>query len=204
MGLKKFGAKPYIVSCELLADQKRFWMLALAAALLLMAPIRRGDLAGYDDAGLCSPIQRRSFARAIGSISKATAIRRWNILLDLFGCKPPCLVSLDSLISWRSCRRRCAAWGTVLLVYWLAKRLLQNEQLAQLSMFVMLATPYFIKYTSHGMTDVPFTFLFFSCYVRLAEGRGPSGLVLGSHGDRGVCPAHSRIGRVGSARNSGS
>jgi 4-amino-4-deoxy-L-arabinose transferase-like glycosyltransferase len=27
-------------------------------------------------------------------------------------------------------------------------------------MFVMLATPYFIKYTSHGMTDVPFTFFF--------------------------------------------
>jgi hypothetical protein len=27
-------------------------------------------------------------------------------------------------------------------------------------MFVMLATPYFIKYTSHGMTDVPFLFVF--------------------------------------------
>ncbi len=27
-------------------------------------------------------------------------------------------------------------------------------------MLVMLATPYFVKYTSHGMTDIPFTFLF--------------------------------------------
>lgn len=50
--------------------------------------------------------------------------------------------------------------GTVLLVFWLARRILKDEQAALLAMLVMLATPYFIKYTSHGMTDVPFTFLF--------------------------------------------
>ena len=49
--------------------------------------------------------------------------------------------------------------GTVLLVFWLARRLL-DERAAVIAMLVMLATPYFIKYTSHGMTDVPFTFLF--------------------------------------------
>jgi 4-amino-4-deoxy-L-arabinose transferase-like glycosyltransferase len=50
--------------------------------------------------------------------------------------------------------------GTVLLVFWLARRVLRDERAAVLAMLVMLATPYFIKYTSHGMTDVPFTFLF--------------------------------------------
>jgi 4-amino-4-deoxy-L-arabinose transferase-like glycosyltransferase len=38
--------------------------------------------------------------------------------------------------------------------------LLAVERAALIAMFVMLATPYFIKYAAHGMTDVPFTFLF--------------------------------------------
>jgi len=46
----------------------------------------------------------------------------------------------------------------VLLVYWLARRLLRDELAASVAMFVMLATPYFIKYASHAMTDVPNTF----------------------------------------------
>jgi 4-amino-4-deoxy-L-arabinose transferase-like glycosyltransferase len=52
------------------------------------------------------------------------------------------------------------ALGVMLLVYWLARRLLNDELAASVAMFVMLATPYFIKYAGHAMTDVPAAFLF--------------------------------------------
>lgn len=52
------------------------------------------------------------------------------------------------------------AIGTLLLVYWLARRLLDDALAASVAMFVMLATPYFIKYAGHAMTDVPTAFLF--------------------------------------------
>jgi 4-amino-4-deoxy-L-arabinose transferase-like glycosyltransferase len=53
----------------------------------------------------------------------------------------------------------CAV-GVMLLVYWLARRLLHDELAASVAMFVMLGTPYFIKYAGHAMTDVPSAFLF--------------------------------------------
>ena len=52
------------------------------------------------------------------------------------------------------------AIGTILLSYWLARKLLKDTLAASVAMFVMLATPYFIKYAGHAMTDVPATFLF--------------------------------------------
>jgi 4-amino-4-deoxy-L-arabinose transferase-like glycosyltransferase len=49
-------------------------------------------------------------------------------------------------------------WGTILLVFWLARRIL-GERAAVLAMFVMATSIYFLKYAARGMTDVPFTFL---------------------------------------------
>lgn len=64
--------------------------------------------------------------------------------------------------------------ATVLLVFWLARRLL-DERAAVLAMLIMLATPYFIKYTSHGMTDVPFTFLFIAAVCAWVKAQDHSG-----------------------------
>jgi 4-amino-4-deoxy-L-arabinose transferase-like glycosyltransferase len=50
--------------------------------------------------------------------------------------------------------------GTMLLVYWLTRRLTNDPLVASVAMFVMLGTPYFIKYASHAVTDVPAAFLF--------------------------------------------
>jgi len=136
----------------------QFWLLTIAAILLLVAPVRLGDLAGYDDAvyahiakaivrsGDWVNIQSNGFPaleHPPGFVWMQAA------LFTVFGFSD-FLARLPSAV--------CGV-GTVVLVFWLARRLL-HEQAAVLAMLVMLATPYFIKYTSHGMTDVPFTFLF--------------------------------------------
>ncbi len=137
----------------------QFWLLTVAAVLLLIAPVRLGDLAGYDDAVYAH------IARAIVNSGNWIDIQSngypalehppgfvWMqaVLFSLFGFS-------DFLAKLPSA---AAGVGTVVLVFWLARRQLRDEQSALIAMFVMLATPYFIKYTSHGMTDVPFTFLF--------------------------------------------
>jgi len=136
----------------------QFWLLAIASVLLLVAPVRLGDLAGYDDA---------VYAHIAKAIVRSGD---WlNIQSNGFPAleHPPGFVwmqaALFSLFGFSDFLARlpsavCGV-GTVLLVFWLARRLL-DERAAVIAMLVMLATPYFIKYTSHGMTDVPFTFLF--------------------------------------------
>lgn len=136
-----------------------FGLLAAAAALLMLAPIRAGDLAGYDDAVYAH------IARAI--VESGDWI---NIQSNGFPAleQPPGFVWMQAVLFssfglsdfLAKLPSALCGLGTVLLVYWLARRLLQDELGALLAMFVMAATPYFIKYTSHGMTDVPFTFLF--------------------------------------------
>ncbi len=136
----------------------QFWLLAIASVLLLVAPVRLGDLAGYDDAvyahiakaivrsGDWVNIQSNGFPaleHPPGFVWMQAALFSVFGFSDFFAKLPSALSSV----------------GTVLLVFWLARRLL-DERAAVIAMLVMLATPYFIKYTSHGMTDVPFTFLF--------------------------------------------
>lgn len=130
----------------------------MASVLLLVAPIRLGDLAGYDDA-------------VYAHISRA--ILRSGDWLNLQSNGFPALEHPPGFVWMQAALfgafgfsdflaklpAALAGVGTVLLVFWLARRLL-DERAAVLAMLVMLATPYFIKYTSHGMTDVPFTFLF--------------------------------------------
>jgi 4-amino-4-deoxy-L-arabinose transferase-like glycosyltransferase len=142
-----------------LSSRLQFWCLAIASLLLLVGPVRLGDLAGYDDAvyahisktivqsGDWINIQSNGFPaleHPPGFVWMQAA------LFSVFGFSD-FLAKLPSAL--------CGV-GTVLLVFWLAKRLLNDERAALVAMLVMLATPYFIKYTSHGMTDIPFTFLF--------------------------------------------
>ena len=77
------------------------------------------------------------------------------LFLTVFGISDP-IAKLPSAL--------CAI-GVILLVYWLARRLLANDTLAaSVAMFVMLGTPYFIKYAGRAMTDVP-TALMFVCAI---------------------------------------
>ncbi len=141
----------------------RFFCLALAAAILFLGAIRLGDLPGYDD-GVYS-VQAKNLANhghwLAPQIRGATSMEHpplfvWTqaVFLLIFG-KSDFVAKLPAAL---------AAFATVLLIYWLARRLLDDVFAASVAMFVMLATPYFIKYAGHAMTDVP-TALLFLCAV---------------------------------------
>jgi 4-amino-4-deoxy-L-arabinose transferase-like glycosyltransferase len=153
-----------------LQPELRFLVLALAAAILFLGEIRQGDLAGYDDA-----MYSLEAKGIVGSGDWLTPRSRgapalehpplfvWTqaAFLSALGISDP-VAKLPSAL---------CALGTVLLTYWLARRLLQDALAAAVAMFVMLATPYFIKYAGHAMTDVPTAFLFVCavCAWSLAE-----------------------------------
>ncbi len=148
----------------------RFLALALAAAILFLGAIRRGDLAGYDDA--MYSLEAKGIVRSGDWLTPksrgAPALEHpplfvWTqaAFLSAFGVSDP-VAKLPSAL---------CALGAVLLTYWLARRLLKDALAAAVAMFVLLATPYFIKYADHAMTDVPTTFLFLCaiCAWSLAE-----------------------------------
>ncbi len=153
-----------------MSPQLRFLALALAAAVLFLGAIRQGDLAGYDDA--MYSLEAKGIVRTGDWLTPksrgAPALEHpplfvWTeaAFLSTFGISDP-VAKLPSAL---------CALGAVLLTYWLARRLLDDTLAAAVAMFVLLATPYFIKYAGHAMTDVPATFLFVCaiCAWSLAE-----------------------------------
>jgi 4-amino-4-deoxy-L-arabinose transferase-like glycosyltransferase len=137
----------------------RFFLLALAAAILFLGAIRLGDLAGYDDAlyaleakGIVHDGEWLTPKRAGGPALEHPPLFVWTeaVFLSTLGVSD-FVAKLPTAL---------CALGTILLSYWLARRLLKDTLAASVAMFVMLATPYFIKYAGRAMTDVPTTFLF--------------------------------------------
>jgi len=148
----------------------RLLLLALAAAILFLGAIRLGDLAGYDDA--MYSVEAKGIANTGDWLTPKTrgfaALEHpplfvWTqaAFLATLGVSDP-IAKLPSAF---------CGLGTVLLIYWLARRLLDDTLAASIAMFVMLATPYFIKYAGRAMTDVPVTLLFVCaiCAWTLAE-----------------------------------
>jgi len=144
---------------ETLSPRLRFLLLALASAILFLGAIRLGDLAGYDDA--MYSVAAKGIALTgdwlTPKVRGAAALEHpplfvWTqaAFLIALGISDP-VAKLPSALS---------ATGAILLVYWLARRLLNDALGASVAMFVMLGTPYFIKYAGHAMTDVPTAFLF--------------------------------------------
>lgn len=136
-----------------------FWALAVLSAVLLLAPIRKGDLAGYDDA-LYAHI-----AKGVVQSGDWLDIRsNGHPALE----HPPLLVwseaALYSLFGFSDFLAKLPAalsgLGTIVLVYWLTLRLRGSPLEASLAMFVMTTSIYFLKYSARAMTDVPCTFLF--------------------------------------------
>ena len=130
----------------------------ILSAVLLFAPLRSGDLAGYDDA---------HFAH----IAKDIIVTGDWMNLRSNGAHvlehPPLFVWMQAALfrafhmSDMLARLPAAlcGWGVILLVYWLAARVLNDSAAALLAMFVMATSIYFLKYAARAMTDVPFTFL---------------------------------------------
>jgi 4-amino-4-deoxy-L-arabinose transferase-like glycosyltransferase len=144
---------------EIMNSRSRFLLLTLASAILFLGSIGKGDLTGYDDALYSTEAKNISHAGdwLNPSIRGASALEHpplfvWTqaAFFLVFGISDAAAKAPAAL----------AAIGTVLLVFWLARRLLRDTLAAGVAMFIMLATPYFIKYGSRAMTDVPTTFLF--------------------------------------------
>jgi len=137
----------------------RFPLLTLASIILFLGAIRLGDLAGYDDA--MYSVEAKGIALTgdwlTPKVRGGPALEHpplfvWTqaAFLAAFGISDP-VAKLPVAL--------CAI-GTILLVYWFSRRLLNDTLAASVAMFVMLGTPYFIKYAGHAMTDVPTAFLF--------------------------------------------
>ena len=145
-------------------DTRRYFpILAILSAVLVFAPLRKGDLTGYDDA------QYAHIAKDILHTGD------WLVLhsngepaLE----NPPLLdwmeASLFAAFGFSDSLARLPSavcgLGVILLVYWLARKLMSDSLTAVLAMFVMATSLYFLKYAARGMTDVPFAF-FVLCAV---------------------------------------
>ncbi len=147
-----------------------FWIIAILSAILLANPSQYPDLTGYDDA---------LFAHIAKDILKTGD---WlNIRSNGYPAleHPPMLAWMEAAlfrvfgVSDAAARTPSilSGFGTILLVYWLARRLLRDRLAAVLAMLIMAGTLYFLKYAARAMTDVPFTFFFLSaiCAWSLAE-----------------------------------
>ncbi len=143
--------------------RRYFWALAILAAILMLAPLRLGDLPGYDDAHWSLMAKdlvqthnwfeiRSNGAPALEHPPLFTWIQ--TVFFLAFGLSDP-IARLPAAL---------AGIGVILLVYWLVRRLTSDSFIALLAMFVMAGTLYFLKYSARAMTDVPFT-LFTLCAV---------------------------------------
>ncbi|MCY7344909.1 MAG: glycosyltransferase family 39 protein [Pyrinomonadaceae bacterium] len=151
-----------------------FVFIVVWTAVVMFGTISFGDLSGYDDAAYTHEAKTM-----VQSGDWWTMSLNGNPDFD----KPPLFIWLLAISFKIFGATDFAAkvpgvllgWATVVLVYFLAKEMLSNEPenssagedaasrgewLPILSMLSLATTQYFLKYSSHAMTDVPFTFFF--------------------------------------------
>ena len=147
-----------------------FWAFAVLTAIGFLAPIRMGDLPGYDDA-------RYTVVAKQIVLSGDWLNTQFNGAPDFE--HPPLLEWIQAAffsvfgISDFVAKVPSAllGLGTVLLVAWLARRLTGDPMQGILAMFALAGSAYFVKYTARAMTDVPVTFFFLAalCAWSLTE-----------------------------------
>lgn len=143
----------------LASANRYFWVIAALSAILLLAPIRSGDLAGYDDARYALVAKHVALSGHWleiesngGPALEHPPLFSWMqaLLFIPFGLSDP-LAKLPSAL---------CGLGVILLVAWLGRRITGDPFAGVLAMFVMATSIYFVKYAARAMTDVPFTFFF--------------------------------------------
>jgi 4-amino-4-deoxy-L-arabinose transferase-like glycosyltransferase len=150
------------------STRAQFVLLACLSALLLFGNLHRGDLSGYDDAVYAHEGKQMLLSGDWWTV-------RLNGRLDFD--KPPLFVWLEALsfsvfgLSDWAAKFPAAllGFGTLLLVYAIARELSGSAWVANLAWVVLASTQYFLKYAMHAMTDVPFTFFFALavwCYLK--------------------------------------
>ncbi len=134
-------------------------LLAALTGILLLSSLYRGGLSGYDDA-------------LYAHEAKEMVLRGdwWNVHFNgaLNFEYPPMFLWLDAVsMSWLGTSdfaaklpSALAGIGTVAALYFLAAELTGDAWFGIFSMLVLATTQPFLKYATHAMTDVPFTFFF--------------------------------------------
>ena len=141
-----------------LDHRTHFLLLALFSFLILFVPLPRGDLSGSDDA---------LYAHEAKEMIRSGDW--WNVRFNdsLNFEYPPMFMWLEALSMTllglsdfaAKAPAALAGFGTIVLVYFLARELTDEPWTPRLAMLVLVSTQYFMKYATHAMTDVPFTFL---------------------------------------------
>ena len=136
-----------------------FILLALFSLLILFVDLHRGDLSGYDDA-----------IYAYEGREMVLSGDWWNVRFNgyLHFEFPPMFIWLEAvsmaLLGFHDFAAKFPSallgFGTILLVYYIARELTDDPWLPLMAMLVLISTQYFIKYAKHAMTDAPFTFFF--------------------------------------------
>jgi 4-amino-4-deoxy-L-arabinose transferase-like glycosyltransferase len=147
-----------------------FWIFTILTAVVLFAPIRVGDLPGYDDS-YHSMIAKDIVLHGTWTDTIANGVP----LLE----HPPLFPWMQALLFLKfgfsdflaKLPAALCGFGVILLTYWLGRKLLGDSFGALLGMFVMAGTIYFLKYAARAMTDVPFVFFFLAavCAWLLSE-----------------------------------
>ncbi len=145
-----------------------FCLIAMMSLLVLFAKLDQGDLNGYDAAVYAHE----------GKQMLATG-EWWTVYLNGqpdFD-KPPMFVWLEALsmmvfgVSDFAARFPSAllGFGTILLVYFIARELTTSYWLPVWAMMILFCTHAFMRFAMRAMTDVPFTFFFalaLLCYLK--------------------------------------
>jgi 4-amino-4-deoxy-L-arabinose transferase-like glycosyltransferase len=139
------------------SDRTHLLLLAVFSFLILFVPLHRGDLSGYDDA---------LYAREGKEIIQAGDW--WNIRFNdhVVFMTPPLFTWLEaaslSVFGLSDFAAKVPAallgFGTIVLVYFLARELTNDPWVSRLAMLTLLSTQFFMRYATHAMTDVPFAF----------------------------------------------
>jgi 4-amino-4-deoxy-L-arabinose transferase-like glycosyltransferase len=134
-------------------------IVAVLTGILLLSSLYRGGLSGYDDA-------------LYAHEAKEMVLHGdwWNVHFNgyLNFEYPPMFLWLDAIsMSWLGTSdfaaklpSALAGIGSVAALYFLATELTGDAWFGIFSMLVLATTQPFLKYATHAMTDVPFTFLF--------------------------------------------
>lgn len=140
--------------------QAGFYVLLsmMLGSVFLLIRLHEGDLAGYDD--------------AIYAHMAKTMVRSgdwWNITFNGYidPENPPMLIWLQAIsmklfgISDFAAKLPSALCGIAILpfVFAIGRKIFNDAWTPLAGALIMLMTPYFLKYATHAMTDVPFMFL---------------------------------------------
>ena len=153
-----------------LSPRFHFFAFAVLTAIGFLAPIRVGDLPGYDDA-------RYTVVAKQIVLSGDWLNTQFNGSPDfehppLFEWIQAAFFSVFGMSDFMAkVPSALLGLGTVLLVAWLARRLTGDPMQGVLAMFALASSAYFVKYTARAMTDVPVTFFFLAalCAWSLTE-----------------------------------